>query len=246
MNGSVIADLAGYVVGALLVVLGLRVHLHARREGALPDYMVALFFICLGAGSIPALLGGGASLIPMEHDQAARALGHGTLSVGFGALALFVWKCFGQSTGWRRSLALTAWCLLAALFVAQGLIDGFGDGMVIRVTAIVRGSVLAWAFAESLHYRGQLRRRLSLGIADPVVMNRFTLWCLWTGSLLASNLVIVALRWLVADIDAASSVLLLGVRLLVIVLALTASCSLFLAFFPPPRYAAMLRGRAVA
>jgi hypothetical protein len=191
------ADSSAYAISLLLVALGVRVHLHARGAGALPDQMVASFFVCLGLGAVPALLGGRASIIPMEFDQLAHAIGHAFLSLGIGALALFVWKCFGPASTWRKVAAAAAWLTLAGLFVAQGIVDGFRDGPVIRVTAVVRGLVLGWAFAESLHFRGQLRRRMALGLADPVVTNRFTLWCLWTGSLFLALLVLVSFRWLV-------------------------------------------------
>jgi hypothetical protein len=241
-----VADTSAYAISLLLIALGVRVHRHARRAGALPDEMVASFFVCLGLGTVPALLGGRASIIPMELDQVAHAIGHALLSLGIGALALFVWKCFGPSSTWRKVVAITTWLSLAGLYAAQGIVDGFRDGEIIRVTAVVRGLVLGWAFVESLRYRRQLRRRLALGLADPVVANRFTLWCLWTGSLFLCLLVLIAFRWLVGGIDDASASLIVVLRLTLLSLGLTSAVSLFLAFFPPRRYSDLIRSRALA
>jgi hypothetical protein len=207
--------------------------------------MVGLFFVCMGCGAVPALMGSGSALIGSEYDQLARGLGHGMLSAGYVALAIFVWRCFGADATWRVAAAAVLSVSLAALLAAQGVVDGFRDGAVIRVTSLVRGIVLAWAFAESLHYRAQLRRRLALGLSDPVVTNRFTLWCLWTGSLLASNMVMISVRWLM-DFPTAPASLQAAVVFSMIGFALTAATSLFLAFFPPQRYAENLRRRAVA
>jgi hypothetical protein len=238
----VIADLSGYAVSLLLGVLGVRVYQHAA---ALPDRMIATFFICLGLGVVPALLGGRASLIPMAFDRLAHGVGHGVLSLGFCALALFVWKCFGPASAWRQGVAIVVWVSLAVLFVAQGYFDGFLDGKILRITSILRGLVIGWAFAESLRYRGQLRKRLALGLADPIVTNRFTLWCLWTGALFLSLLVVISFRWLVGGIDDASIPLMIAIRSILIALALTSAVSLFLAFFPPRRYAERIRRRAL-
>jgi hypothetical protein len=236
--------LFGYVVSALLLALGLRVHLHARRVGGLPDRMIGIFFMCLGLGAIPALIGSGADWISEDWDQLARGLGHTTMSVGYAALAVFAWRCFGPNSAVRRALAFGVVATLAGLLVAHGVVDGFRDGEVVRATSLARGFVLAWAFAESLHYRNQLRRRLALGIADALVTNRFTLWCLWTGSLLGTNLVMIGVRWVLPDFEAASPLLQAAIRISMCVLGLTAVGSLFLAFFPPARYVQRVRASA--
>ncbi|MFK7894917.1 MAG: hypothetical protein AB8G23_03725 [Myxococcota bacterium] len=37
----------------------------------------------------------------------------------------------------------------------------------------IRGIPFLWGFCEALRYYAQMRRRLTLGLADPVVANRF-------------------------------------------------------------------------
>jgi len=235
----------GVPVSLLLAVVGLRVLKRARRRGGLPDRMVGIFFLSLAVGAIPALLAGDPAVVPPALGRPAMAFGHAVLSVGFSALYVFVWRCFGPRSSWRRALALAGVAALALLWVVQGLTEHFlpPGGAVVRATGLTRALALSWAFAESLRYRWMMQRRARLGLTDPVVANRFLLWSLWTGCLLAASVVVVGTRFLVADLEAIAP----GTHLLIVFsvtgFALTSGLSLWLAFFPPPGYLLRLRSR---
>ena len=49
-----------------------------------------------------------------------------------------------------------------------------------------------WVFLESFRYFALLRRRRRLGLADPVITNRFLLFAIWTGGVVAITLLGVA------------------------------------------------------
>lgn len=237
------------LVSALLVGLGLRVLRQARTGGGLPDRMVGLFFVCVGLGGAPALLANDPGVVPPSVAPLSMAAGHAVMSVGFTALYVFAWRCFGPRSSWRRALAIGGGLALAALWGVQGLVEGYAPpgGAVVRATALVRGTALAWAFAEALRYRGMMRRRLALGLADPLVANRFTLWCCWIGSMLGTALVAIGVRFLVPDYGVDSPpALRLGISFGFMALATLGGLSLWLAFFPPRWYAARIRAAALA
>lgn len=236
----------GIPVSLLLGVLGLRVLRRASRMGGLPDRMVGVFFLSMAIGAIPALLAGDERVVPAAHARLAVALGHAVLSVGFAALYVFAWKCFGPKSFWRSALACSGVATLAVLWAVQGLTEHFAapGGPAVRATGMVRAAALAWAFGESLRYRVMMRRRARLGLADPVVANRFLLWCLWTGGLLGASVVILLFRFMVGDLDRASPALHTAVVVGVTGPALGGGISLWLAFFPPPSYILRLRAGA--
>ena len=75
-----------------------------------------------------------------------------------------------------------------------------------------------------------------LFIVDPVVMNRFALWAVWTGSLLAISLLMISIRYRVLDFQAAPELVKQCVGYAMLGLSLLSAGSLGLAFFPPPWY----------
>jgi hypothetical protein len=232
-----------FPLALLLAALGLRVLRLAWSGGAIPHYMVGLYFLAMGVGAPPALLAGDPGAVPPHLATFAMAGGHAVLSLGFGALAVFAWTCFGPTSFWRQLLALGLCGSLVALWIAQGVIERFappGD-VVVRAAALTRSAVLAWAFGESLRYHVLMRRRVAVGIADPVVANRFLLWAFWTGGMLAAIGVAIAVRFLIPDFGIAATA---EQRALVVsAVAGTASLSalaLWLAFFPPRAYVAWI------
>ena len=100
------------------------------------------------------------------------------------------------------------------------------------------GLSFLWTALESLTYHRMLRRRLALGLADPVVVNRFLLWAL-------SGLALVALcGGIGASILAGYAPLRDGPPLLCIGGAsVVASVTWYLAFLPPAGYVRFLRRR---
>ncbi len=54
----------------------------------------------------------------------------------------------------------------------------------------------AWACYESLRYYRSMHRRQTLGLADPIVANRFLLWSIWTGAVTFLPLVALTIRGL--------------------------------------------------
>jgi len=85
----------------------------------------------------------------------------------------------------RRAVRLAA-TISAVAFVVMAAVERFEVHVIPNPTyfAVVAARVAAmvWMTVESLLYFGQLRRRQRLGLADPLLVNRFLLWGIWAGS----------------------------------------------------------------
>jgi hypothetical protein len=96
-----------------------------------------------------------------------------------------------------------------------------------------------WTAVEGLREHAMASRRLALGLADPVVVDRFRLWTLYGVSctgITAANAVGVLLE---RNLSTSLVVLLPSA-----VLGLAAASAMVLAFLPPAWYLARVRARA--
>jgi hypothetical protein len=120
------------------------------------------------------------------------------------------------------------------VYIAFG--PGFDRELAAPGAASLAGNVcllaaLAWAAAESLRHAALLKRRVALGLADPVVVNRVRLWGV---AMLISTLMCAAgtaTQWAGVPIlnTEGGGAALAG-------LGLVSGSALYLAFFPPPAY----------
>jgi hypothetical protein len=237
------SSLPSVLVCLLLLVLGVRVLRQALDGGRFPERLVGIYFICIGVGAIPALT---SKILPLDDSQLwmARAFGQGLLSVGYAALAVFAWRCFGSHAVWRKNLALAFCVTLMGMWGAYGIVDGFAmNSRLLQATVMIRGMILAWSLAETISFRARINRQLSIGLGDPVVANRFTLWSVWIGSLLAVSVVIAFVRIFIPGYATSSVAVHMTVSGTILSLAVVSAVSLGLSFFPPHAYATWLRGR---
>lgn len=153
---------------------------------------------------------------------------------GFIATVGFVWRVFRQDEPWAKRLCVALALALLAMPFVNHLVswnDGIPSAMVPR--SVVRTTCYAWAAIESLHYGRLMRRRVSFGLAEPLVADRFSLWgfahvCL----ALMLLLVMAGVKLHLSGADFARLCTFTGLSL-----GLVASIPLMLSFFPPLRYA---------
>jgi len=242
------ADLLGLVgfasfIGASLVV-GIRLLALAWRTRKLPELAIGLDLVLAGALGYSLLLAAESlRLIPAPLDGLGSFAGVLAISVGSGFVALFSRQVFRPSSAGARAalLALLGWLALG-IYGSWGLhvrgLDG-GVGGWLGHWAPNIGILIAygWSTFESLRYHLLMRRRVRLGIADPLVTNRFLLWGLGTLAVSA-----VALLHLVAQMLGAYELpeAMVGV---VSLLVLVAAVAEWLAFFPPQAYRRRFRWR---
>jgi len=239
-------------VGLMLVALGVRLLGRARRLANLPELAVGMWFVGMGLG-LPiihrATVPGG---VPPDMAPALIAGGQGLVAVAFGGLYVFVWQTFGAATPWRRGLGLAGVGSCAATWLGAGLVEGFAPqgGPATLAMASIRIAGVAWAFAETTRYAALMRRRTRIGLADPVVANRFALWSLWTGTLLLGMVFTLTVRWMQIELHTGAAIdvdrLVAATRVAFAGFGLVVSTAMWLAFFPPARYEAWLRAPTAA
>jgi hypothetical protein len=93
---------------------------------------------------------------------------------------------------------------------------------------------------ESLRYYGQMRRRRALGLADPVVTNRFLVW--GAGEAVASLLVLGL--FVATALDTETTISHPLVRVLMTLAGLVNALVWWLSFMPPKAYLRRVRGNA--
>jgi len=108
------------------------------------------------------------------------------LNVGTAAAAWFSYRVFHGASRRVRAATLLLVLLLVALWLYEGAVAGF-DAIApatgaTRIADFVRSFAMLWGAWESLRYFSLLRRRAALGLADPVVMQRFLLWGIALGA----------------------------------------------------------------
>jgi hypothetical protein len=238
------ADL-GLLVPIAMSVLSLRLFRLAWRTRRLPELLVGLYFLLT-----PSAISLSIRVARFAPDLAGdvRATASGLFTIGGITMLLFAWCVFRPDS--RRAKALS-WGGSAA-FVglwALGFPLGVYDRSDSHLLLLPVYASYAWVFGESLRYYRLARRRQRLGLADPVIVNRFLLFAVWTGSVCAItmlNLVGTALDLLhgtVHDGGGLSNPVLLG---LTRVITIPIAIALWLVFLAPARYHAWLRARAKA
>ena len=194
MVGSILlCTLVGTLVGLKLLSI-------AARSRKFPEFAIGVALFTYAALSQPALL---ASSVLGEEASVDLQMGLAVLRtiafyVTLLGLSVFTWRVFGAESRWRQVLAFGV--------AFTGLISG---GLIIWATWLklsaglptptyARVGMMAhyvfafgWVSLESLHYHAMMRKRQALGLADPVVTNRFFVW--GAGEGVASILVLVLL-----------------------------------------------------
>ena len=232
----------GLLLTLAVCTLAVRLLRLAARNRQLPELFVGLYFLLI---PISISLSIRLPVFPEAHRALAGGITYAGFALAAAALYCFTWRVFRPDAAWARALAIGGSLVLAGLWVYRGWFVGFGEGRVATNswTALPNYLPYFWAFFESARYYRMMRRRARLGLADPVVVNRFLLFAMWTGVFATLPMVGV-----IQVVLGESSTLFESGPILVVVraMALPAGVALWLNFFPPARYCAWLRRRAEA
>ena len=258
--------LAGLVTALNLVlslVVGLRLLARARRGWPAPELTLALYFLLSAFLSTPpqiVVYGGMSDARLAVSEPAARALlafAVLAMAIGSGAIYVFTWKTFRPERWWAKAIVAAGCAGLALGYAIEALHEGFAP-----VVFAGPGHWIGWAGRtaamlgvtwESYRYWRMLSRRLRLGLADPVVTNRFLLWAVWAACSTLNYVADLASRslyWLVYEtvqpvpeyLDA-----MVGPTIIVtMVLGAISAITLFLTFFPSPAYRRWIETRSAA
>jgi hypothetical protein len=222
-------------------LVGMRLLRLAMRTGEAPERLIGVGMLAGGAIGYPAsvaalVLAGGAPEVGLRIGITS-VLG---LSIASGALLLAWRTIYHPAEAWARGVSIA---LLAFLFV--GVVDrlaGYDPAAVAhsRGHGVPRGfylSVIAGALPyaattlSGLRYHAMLRKRIPLGLADPVVANRILLWSLTSCAVVVQYACALGSLWLWRWFDPTQLT-----TAVVGTLGLSIAFLLLLSFFPPPAY----------
>jgi hypothetical protein len=230
----VVAGLVGSSFILVSFVVGARLLLLARRTRQLPELAVGLALFLMGGFGWPLMVAAQrATSLPDGLRVALAAASTLLMAVGETSLAVFTWRVFRPAA--RAARAAVA--AIGAGFVACALGQAVSPGY--RALALEQAPpwllfqmlpilCLGWSGIESLRYARASARRQRLGLADPLVTNRFQLWG-------ACTLTCTALTTLTAIGGPTFQTSLVGVALISPV-SLAAAVALWFAFLPPAFY----------
>jgi hypothetical protein len=230
------------------LAIGLRLILLSRRTGARPERLLGLGLGLtggLGYGILIAvsLLRQAAGDAPAPALTFFGLLGKGLHDLGVVAMLGFILTVFRPAEAWARALVGAMVAVLAVGYVGNAVTGGFSrlqiQGFWYWLGFAVIGTYPMWAAFEAFRYHALMRKRRALGLADPVVVNRFLLWGV-------ASLFSVAAIWTISLPAILGLPLVEQQRLAPISMSVTAVWGIgaisayWLTFFPPAWYRARL------
>jgi hypothetical protein len=243
---GIIAGIAQVLFLATAFLLAGHLLLQARRSRELPELLLGLhLLLAMGTGYLLISMG----FVAAQQAAAPRRViallvGAGYFATILGLIATLIFNYRVFRPGSRRALAFV-WLVIFAMglgWAGYGLSGEFGLARFEGTWQwIMTGGILAanlWVALEPLFYRRRLLRRLQLGLAEPLVVDRFLLW--GCGSLARTAMVVAGG---IASLVEHHTALGASLPLTVGVLVFASACGLFtavtygLTFFPTQRYA---------
>jgi hypothetical protein len=238
---------AAFILGGSAV--GIRLLALAWRTREVTDFAIAFALFELAGIAYPLILIAGVG----GHSLAvARALAIAVgfaMAVGFSGVFVFTQRAFRPRDPWAR--------VLAALGIATLFSGAIASAIHARHTAVAEAfrtvsaemlwiqiaatSVYLWTSIEGVRCWIQARRRLAIGLADPLVDNRFALWALVGACSLIS--MVPSLALLLAGRSPLDYPLL---KLNTAVAGIGTTFAMQLAFLPPAAYRRWVAARAAA
>jgi len=221
-----------------------------RQRGA-AERTVAAFFLLSGLGFSMRFRAVADGLLDSPAEIAVNVAGHLALSLACVALFAFTQRLFRPQERWARVLF---WVASAGSIGAVALLflDGGSqreDAASLLVLNSLRTASYGWSFAEAFLYWRQMRKRAALGLAEPLVANRFLLWSTWSGGLALCFGFVLATRIAGRMLGAGAELMPTVFPLIRIVLGaaiFTSAAAIWLCFFPPRRYTDWILRRAAA
>ena len=246
---------------ALSAVIGIRLLLRARDRDSGPEIALAVYFLaCAVFGStlsITVYSSLGDSGFALSESTTRLLITTYVLcnSVGGCAIYVFTWRTFRMGETWPLLVVATAIAAVASAYVWNAATGEFvvkvlpGPGYWLERGVFVAG--MAWMSIESLRYWALLRRRARIGLAEPLLVNRFLLWGIWaaTVGVLASSDLAARLAYVYMTGETTALLVDEAMPIIVVTVAATsiggaiAAGTLWLTFFPTPRYARWIEAR---
>jgi len=231
------------IAGLLYLLVGVRLLRLALRTGKAPERLLSAGFLAWGSSyllfNLPYALADESLLTPLY--TAGRLVS----AVGVITYALFAWRVFRRDDTWGGwAVAGTSVCLIAGVLGSVWVGDWEGVYPISNswwwAEWVGATAAEAWMGAEAFVQFGKARQRLSFGLCDPLLCNRFLLFGVASLLWVALQFVVVVQsieyeishRWSVtADVVVAA-------------VEVAAIAMIWLVFFPPAFYRNWIDGVA--
>lgn len=229
-------------------VVGLRLLWRARQTRGGAELLCGLAFTSIAVIGYPASILAGAGATVGELHMLPYVVGTLFDSLGIAFFYAFAWVVFRRNDAWAGTLAWAAWGGLA--LGCAGLIGTVqrapAEAPMLQVGGAWQSMLqllsigcFAWMAVEGFLHAGRASKRLALGLADPVVVDRFRLFGLFGVSTTLLSGVFVLSR-LLGEVPGEGVVLNIGCGFF----GTLSSSFVALAFVPPRFYLARLRRRS--
>jgi hypothetical protein len=244
------ATLAAFVTILAGTAVGIRIILRSRSDHSLPELAVGVSLVAFCGFAQPLSIGRVALEGQIPPAAASGLQVVATLASSFATLCLylFTWRVFRPHARWAAllftggsALGLWAGAGTATLSYYDSTFAPHIIGKWIALSALSFAICFAWAAAESLLYYSRLRRRQKLGLAEPLLVNRFLLWGGACAASLAIDLILMSSAWHGVDFNTDDTV-----KLLVSLSSLGQAVTWYLGFTPPGWYARWVGGPEAA
>ncbi len=226
-------------------VLGVRLLRLATRTRELPELMIGCSFVLSGVIGYVIMLAGNPANGAVAAATAERLffVGYSVIGLGVCCIYVFIWRTFRLEAKWA------SWLAMAGIFVVLGTSDNSTSadqarGAFFWLGVLGRAGAGFWAASESFLWWSRMRRRLELGLADPVICNRFLIWGLAsasTASIFLGTTFIMPTP--TTGAPAPVNMPVVGIIFISSITIFTAAVQ-WLAFFPPERYLHWLQANA--
>jgi hypothetical protein len=157
------------------------------KNRELPELLIGLGVLGIGPVGFGFVTIG--QLLGADHGALARVVsGLGVFATSGGVFAKFVfnYKVYHPNRGEVKALVAVVGAVLLAGFLGQWAGDGFATLTAVDATYLTRSALqiacLLWGAFEALRYWRLMERRQRIGLADPLVTNRFLLWGIGAGA----------------------------------------------------------------
>jgi hypothetical protein len=228
-----------------------------------PEFWFGCFFLlysCIASGLNMAVYAGWSDIsmrLPLLLERSGHAGFFWIGGVGIIALLIFIRQTFRPRERWARWLVIGISGALLVSAIWLGLSEGYrvsvATGTPYWINHMGRNITFIWIAIESLRYWGMLKRRVTLGLADPLTTNRFFLIGVWGVVMtilayadpMARVLYYARTGSLVWDTQIGAPIIHLSAGAALVGVSLAAS-AVYLTFFPTRAYRLWVESRSAA